>query len=140
MDSLDFFSQDVSPDNVYAIIGEDGIRRLTTAFYQQVPNDDILAPMYPKDELQESERRLRDFLIFRFGGPPHYLERRGHPRLRMRHAPFPIDQRARDRWVALIDNALQQAALPANVITVLKAFFGDVASSLINRDTIRDAP
>ncbi len=67
--------------------------------------------MYPRHDLKGAEERLRDFLIFRFGGPQRYLELRGHPRLRMRHAPFPIDQTARDRWIELMNNALAEASL-----------------------------
>ena len=128
-------TEPVSPDQIYSLIGEDGIARLIAAFYRQIPDDDLLAPMYPKDELSESEVRLREFLVFRFGGPLRYIERRGHPRLRMRHAPFPIDQRARDRWVMLMDRALTQAALPDNVTEALRAFFAEVATFLINRET-----
>lgn len=123
-----------SLDVIYATIGEDGISRITEAFYQQVATDDLLAPMYPKDDLQGSERRLRDFLVYRFGGPQRYIETRGHPRLRMRHAPFPIDQHARDRWISLMDSALQAAALPADIAAMLQEFFRQVATFLINRD------
>jgi hemoglobin len=123
----------VSPEQLYDIIGEHGITRLIAAFYQQVPGDDILAPMYPAEDLQASEVRLRDFLVFRFGGPQRYLEQRGHPRLRMRHASFPIDQRARDRWVALMDKALRQMSFPPHATTALRAFFEEVATFLINR-------
>jgi hemoglobin len=104
-------------------------------FYRQIPQDDILAPMYPEADLVGSEQRLRDFLIFRFGGPSHYIEQRGHPRLRMRHAPFPIDQFARDRWVSLMEHAIDQAAFPASVARALRAFFHDVATFLINRES-----
>jgi hemoglobin len=90
--------------------------------------------MYPKDELSESEVRLREFLIFRFGGPLRYIEQRGHPQLRMRHALFPIDQRARDRWVTLMDRALTQVAFPDNVTDALRTFFAEVATFLINRE------
>lgn len=123
-----------SLDVIYATIGEAGIARITEAFYRQVATDDLLAPMYPKDDLQGSEQRLRDFLVYRFGGPQRYIEARGHPRLRMRHAPFPIDQRARDRWISLMDNALQAAALPADITATLQEFFRHVATFLINRD------
>jgi hemoglobin len=124
--------QDVSPEQIYAHIGEAGIAQLTAAFYRQVRTDAILAPMYPQDDLAGSEQRLRDFLLFRFGGPPHYLKARGHPRLRLRHAPFPIDQQARDRWVALMHNALQQTDLSVAVRVALQTFFADVATFLIN--------
>ena len=126
--------QEAALATIYVAIGEAGIARLTRAFYQQVATDDLLAPMYPKDDLQGSEQRLRDFLVYRFGGPQRYIETRGHPRLRMRHAPFPIDQEARDRWLSLMDNALQAAALPADVTALLQDFFRHVATFLINRD------
>jgi hemoglobin len=124
----------VPPEQLYSIIGENGIARLTAAFYRQIPGDDILAPMYPEDDLQASEERLRDFLVFRFGGSQRYIEQRGHPRLRMRHALFPIDQRARDRWVACMDRALDQMSFPDHASTALRAFFREVATFLINRD------
>ena len=84
----------VTEDDIYARIGEEGFARLIRAFYAQVPNDDILGAMYPKDDLSGAEERLREFLIGRFGGPPRYIEQRGHPRLRLRHMPFAIDQAA----------------------------------------------
>jgi hemoglobin len=118
--------------HVYDLIGADGIARITAAFYQQVRHDDVLRPLYPEEDLTGAEMRLRDFLIFRFGGPPRYIEQRGHPRLRLRHAPFRIDQRASDRWVALMDRALEHAALPADVIVTLRSFFHEVATFLIN--------
>src|SRR3954465_2319516 len=95
--------------DLYAVIGEDGFRRLIAAFYRQVPNDDVLGPMYPPDDLQGAEQRLRDFLICRFGGPQRYMEQRGHPRLRMRHMPFAVDAAARARWMQLMANALDEA-------------------------------
>ena len=69
------------------MIGQDGFERLVGAFYRQIPDDDVLGPIYPAHDLAGAEQRLRDFLIFRFGGPAVYLEQRGHPRLRIRHAP-----------------------------------------------------
>ena len=89
--------------------------------------------MYPEDDLHGAEERLRDFLIGRFGGPQRYIERRGHPRLRMRHAPFPIDQSARDRWIHLMNNAFAEAALPAEAEQVLRDFLGNTATFMINR-------
>ena len=118
---------------VYAAIGEDGFTRLVRGFYQQVPDDPVLGPMYPKDDLAGAEQRLRDFLVGRFGGPPRYVEERGHPRLRMRHMPFVIDGAARNQWVTLMDRALEDAALPADVTTVLREFFHATAAFLRNR-------
>jgi hemoglobin len=118
---------------VYSAIGEEGFARLVRGFYKQVPDDPVLGPMYPRDDLPGAEQRLRDFLIGRFGGPPRYVEERGHPRLRMRHMPFAIDGEARNRWVALMDRALDEAALPPDVSAVLRAFFHSTATFLRNR-------
>ena len=123
----------MTDEDVYSRIGEAGFTRLVRAFYAQVPADDVLGPMYPKDDLEGSEQRLRDFLVGRFGGPPRYIEQRGHPRLRMRHAPFVVDERARDRWVLLMGRALDEAALPEDVTVLLREFFGSVATFLRNR-------
>ena len=118
---------------VYPVVGAEGFERLVAAFYRQVPEDDVLGPMYPADDLQGAERRLRDFLIYRFGGPTLYIEQRGHPRLRMRHAPFPIGQGARDRWVQLMNRALDETAFPDEVQHLLRAFFAAMATFMINR-------
>lgn len=119
--------------DIYSLIGEDGFHRLVAAFYRQVSVDDVLSPMYPRHDLVGAEERLRDFLIFRFGGPQRYLEQRGHPRLRMRHAPFPIGQAARDRWIELMNKALAEAALPGEADSLLRQFFDQVATFMINR-------
>lgn len=117
---------------IYAAIGEDGFTRLVAAFYRQVPGDDILGPMYPPHDMTGAEERLRDFLVGRFGGPMRYIEQRGHPRLRMRHAPFVIDPAARDRWVQLMGRALDEAQLPREVDLLLRPFFEGVATMMIN--------
>jgi hemoglobin len=126
------YDREVTDGDVYDVIGEDGFRRLVSAFYRQVPGDDILGPMYPPHDMAGAEERLRLFLIGRFGGPPTYMEQRGHPRLRMRHAPFRLDQAARDRWVSLMDRALDEAALPAAAADLLRGFFHDTATFLRN--------
>ncbi len=120
--------------DIYAAIGETGFHRLIAAFYRQVPGDDILGPMYPAADLAGAEQRLRDFLVFRFGGPQRYIEERGHPRLRMRHFPFAINQAARDRWIGLMHKALTEAAFPPEVDSMLRQFFDGVATFMINRD------
>jgi hemoglobin len=120
-------------EQVYERIGEEGFARLVRAFYAQVPADDVLGPMYPGEDLAGAEERLRDFLVGRFGGPPRYVEQRGHPRLRMRHMPFAIDQRARDRWMSLMERALQDAQLPPDVTELMRQFLGQVATFMINR-------
>lgn len=120
--------------DVYAAIGEDGFQRLVAAFYRQVPRDHLLGPIYPPHDLPGAEERLRDFLIYRFGGPPRYLERRGHPRLRMRHAPFPVDKAARDRWMQLMENAMSESQLPDDVKSVLRDYFESSATAMMNRE------
>lgn len=122
----------ISEGEIYQQIGEDGFARLAAAFYKQVPTDDILGPMYPAEDMQGAEERLRDFLVGRFGGPQRYMEQRGHPRLRMRHMPFKLDQAARDRWVQLMERALDEAKLPKESHDLLCAFFHHMASFLIN--------
>ena len=120
-------------NEVFAAIGEEGFTRLIAAFYRRVPEDDILGPMYEKHDLAGAEQRLRDFLLFRFGGDLRYIEQRGHPRLRMRHVRFPITRAARDRWMELMTAALAEAGLPAEAAGVLRAFFDSTATFLINR-------
>lgn len=123
----------VDDQDIFSVIGEDGFHRLIAAFYRQVPTDDLLGHMYPSDDLPGAEERLREFLIFRFGGPQRYIEQRGHPRLRLRHAPFAIGQAARDRWIQLMNNALTETALPPEVDSILRQFFDGVATFMINR-------
>jgi hemoglobin len=123
----------VEENELYPLIGEDGFRRLVAAFYRQIPQDDILGPMYPREDFAGAEERLRNFLIYRFGGPPVYIEERGHPRLRMRHAPFPVSQSARDRWMQLMRNALAEVGLPADAERVLTAYFESTATFMLNR-------
>jgi hemoglobin len=123
----------LSEEQVFARIGEDGFARLVRGFYRQVPDDPVLGAMYPKSDLVGAEERLRDFLVGRFGGPMRYVERRGHPRLRMRHMPFAIDAAARNRWVTLMDRALDEAQLPEDATRLLRGFFHGTATFLINR-------
>ena len=124
----------IGEHQIYERIGEEGFEKLVHAFYRQIPQDDILGPMYPADDLEGAEQRLRDFLVGRFGGPPRYVEQRGHPRLRMRHAPFPVDLAARNRWMQLMTNALNEAQLPDDVSKMLLEFFDGVATFMMNRE------
>ncbi|HEX3356334.1 MAG TPA: globin [Tepidisphaeraceae bacterium] len=124
---------DLLDTHIYSVIGAEGFTKLVAAFYRRVPGDSILGPMYPKDDLVGAEARLRGFLIQRFGGPGDYSMERGHPRLRMRHGPFHIDVKARHRWIELMEAALVETELPAEVTTLLRKFFGDTATFMINR-------
>src|SRR5215469_3040000 len=123
----------MSEHEVYDAIGAEGFHRLVAAFYRQIPNDDVLGPLYPPHDLAGAEQRLGDFLIYRFGGPQTYIEQRGHPRLRMRHAPFPIGAEARDRWIKLMTQALDESHFPPEADQILRSFFDSTATFLINR-------
>ena len=119
--------------DLYALIGEDGFHRLIAAFYRQVPNDDVLGPMYPNHDFAGAEGRLRDFLIGRFGGPQRYIEQRGHPRLRMRHMGFPIGASERDTWFHHMSEAVRAGHLePADEAEMLE-YFANAADHLVNR-------
>jgi hemoglobin len=119
--------------NIYATIGEEGFSRLVAAFYRQVPEDNLLSPLYREKDLEGAEQRLRDFLIYRFGGPHQYIAQRGHPRLRARHFPFRINQAARDRWMHLMNRAFADAALPPEVEQLLRTFFEQMSTFMINQ-------
>ena len=117
----------------FQLLGEAGLARLTAAFYRRVKADDLLGPMYPPDDWEGSEKRLRDFLLFRIGGVPRYLEERGHPRLKMRHMPFAIGERERDRWLALMSAAMDEIDVPTEARLWLEPFFAQVADFMRNR-------
>jgi len=123
----------LSENNLASVIGVAGIGRLVAAFYRQIPGDDVLGPMYPSEDLAGAEERLRLFLVFRFGGPQEYLQLRGHPALRMRHASFAVTKAARDRWMQLMEKAILECEFSEEVQGVLRGFLGNVATFLINR-------
>lgn len=114
-------------------LGESGFTKLVAAFYSRVRTDDLLAPMYPDADWEGAETRLRDFLLFRFGVSDRYIQERGHPRLGMRHAPFDIGQAERDRWLELMQSALETVDISESTSTELLAFLGQVAEFLRNR-------
>lgn len=122
----------MNEQEIFNEIGPEGITAMCAAFYRKIPTDDILGPMYPKGDLTGAEERLRDFLLFRIGADTTYLEKRGHPRLRMRHAPFEINFRGRDRWVKLMDEAMEEAGIPSHTAATLHTFFLQVGDFLRN--------
>ncbi|WP_341350925.1 hypothetical protein [Nocardioides convexus] len=79
--------------------GFETFRRIVARFYEGVAGDEVLRPMYPEADLGPAEERFLHFLVQYWGGPTTYSAQRGHPRLRMRHAPFAVDTEARDRWL-----------------------------------------
>ena len=91
-----------------AVGGEETFRRLVHRFYQGVADDPVLRPMYPEQDLGPAEERLRLFLMQYWGGPHTYSEQRGHPRLRMRHAPFRVGYLERDAWLRCMHTAVAE--------------------------------
>lgn len=107
---------------------------LVGRFYAGVAADPLLRPLYPEADLAPARRRLTLFLIQYWGGPTTYDDERGHPRLRMRHAPFAIGPGARDRWLALMRTALAELAPPADVADELERYFAVAAEAMRNRE------
>jgi hemoglobin len=91
-----------------AVGGHDTFNRIVSRFYQLVREDEILLPLYPPDELDAAEVRLRMFLEQYWGGPRTYSDQRGHPRLRMRHSPFKIGPFERDAWLRCMHTAVAE--------------------------------
>lgn len=114
-------------------LGEDGFVRLVAAFYRRVRTDDLIGPMYPPDDWEGSEDRLAAFLLFRFAGDQRYLRERGHPRLKMRHFPFSIGEAERDRWLLLMNGAMDETGVEGEARSHLEAFFAQVADFMRNR-------
>ncbi|MGW2990881.1 globin domain-containing protein, partial [Streptomyces sp. NPDC001193] len=99
--------------------GEETFRRLVRRFYEGVAEDPLLRPMYPEGDLGPAEERFALFLMQYWGGPNTYSENRGHPRLRMRHAPFQVDAAAHDAWLGHMRVAVDELALaPERAMTV----------------------
>jgi hemoglobin len=120
-------------DQIYARLGEEGLTRLVSAFYQRVRTDDVIGPLYPPDDWEQAEKRLRDFFIYRFGGPDRYIQERGHPRLRGRHMPFSIGVKERDRWMELMEAAMKETGVPEQEAAALWTFFAQTADFMRNR-------
>ncbi|MDU0479770.1 globin [Staphylococcus chromogenes] len=116
--------------------GQETFEKIVDAFYAQVPDDDILGPMYPEQDMAGARDRLLWFLAQYWGGPQTFSETRGHPRLRMRHAHFPIDRNAAIRWLELMKNALDtvpETTLDAAHRAAMWEHMERVAAMLINR-------
>ncbi|MXX51311.1 MAG: globin [Chloroflexi bacterium] len=120
------------PQSIYDRIGAEAIQRLTDAFYAAVEKAPLLRPMYPED-LSEPRRKLQLFLLQFFGGPRDYSAERGHPRLRMRHFPFAIDQQARDHWLRHMWAAIDTAGIPEPAREEMRVYFERSSEFLINR-------
>ncbi len=123
----------MDPRSIYDIVGEEAFHRLTAAFYAGVANDALLRPLYPEEDLEPARLRLALFLIQYFGGPTTYSDERGHPRLRMRHAPYAIDLAMRDAWMRNMLSALDAQGFSPEVDAVMRRYFEDAATFMINR-------
>ena len=112
--------------------GHETFVRLVDAFYDGVAEDPVLRPLYPEEELAGAKERLRMFLEQYWGGPTTYSEQRGHPRLRMRHAPFRVTPDARDRWLAHMRVAVESLRLAPMLESVLWDYLERAAWSMVN--------
>ncbi len=115
-----------------AVGGEETFKRLVSRFYEGVAEDPLLRPLYPEEDLTGAEERLRLFLIQYWGGPTTYSRQRGHPRLRMRHAPFVIGGAERDAWLKHMHDAVESLGLPEDLRTRLWDYLVYAAHSLVN--------
>lgn len=112
--------------------GHDTFVRLVDAFYEGVAGDEPLRALYPEEDLGPAADRLRMFLEQYFGGPNTYSETRGHPRLRMRHAPYAVTPDQRDRWLRHMLAAADQVALPEAEDTELRSYLTYAAGFMVN--------
>ena len=115
-----------------AIGGHDTIKLVVDTFYAGVADDELLRPMYPEEDLGPASERFRLFLEQYWGGPTTYSEQRGHPRLRMRHAPFEVTPAARDRWLMHFRAGLDRAALSAEHDAQFWAYAQHAAQFMVN--------
>ncbi|MER8042931.1 globin [Streptomyces sp. NPDC094032] len=112
--------------------GEETFRRLVRRFYQGVAEDPLLRPMYPEEDLGPAEERLVLFLMQYWGGPRTYSDHRGHPRLRMRHAPFTVDRAAHDAWLRHMRDAVDELELAPEHEAQLWKYMTYAAASMVN--------
>ena len=117
--------------------GEAGVRKLVDRFYDLMDSRseaETIRDMHPQS-LEGSRQKLFEFLCGFLGGPPLYMERHGHPRLRMRHAVFDIDEAARDNWLACMHQAMDELVEDRIMLMQLKSSFYKTAHHLINSES-----
>jgi hemoglobin len=112
--------------------GFETFRRIVAKFYEGVAGDEVLRPMYPEEDLGPAEERFLHFLVQYWGGPTTYSDQRGHPRLRMRHAPFPVNQTARDHWLQHFRAALDSVELTPEQDARFWAYVTHAANFMVN--------
>jgi hemoglobin len=126
-----------APTLFFRVGGMPFFERLVDAFYRGVATDEVLLPLYPEQpDLTGARHRLTLFLAQYWGGPTTYMEERGHPRLRMRHFPFPIGPLQRDRWLvhmaAAVEETCGDGSVPPDVAEEMMAYFVSAAEHLRN--------
>ena len=122
-----------NPQNFYAEVGgAPFFEKLVARFYQEVADDEVLRPLYPEEDLGPAEVRLRMFLEQYWGGPRTYGEQRGHPRLRMRHAPFKVGPIERDAWLRCMRMAVDDSDLDDAHRAQLWQYMEFAAASMVN--------
>ncbi|KAA2265244.1 globin [Solihabitans fulvus] len=122
-----------TPENFHqAVGGDETFHRIVARFYAEVAKDELLRPMYPEEDLGPAEERLRLFLIQYWGGSHTYSDRRGHPRLRMRHAPFKIGPLERDAWLRCMRIAVDEENLSEPLRAQLWQYLEMAANSMMN--------
>ncbi|MGB9345751.1 MAG: globin [Ilumatobacteraceae bacterium] len=126
-----------APTLFFRVGGMPFFERLVDAFYRGVATDEVLLPLYPEQpDLTGARHRLTLFLAQYWGGPTTYMEERGHPRLRMRHFPFPIGPLQRDRWLvhmaAAVEETCGDGSVPSDVAEEMMAYFVSAAEHLRN--------
>ncbi|TQK19728.1 hemoglobin [Microbacterium sp. SLBN-154] len=124
---------ETSPRSFYDEVGgHDTFVRLVDVFYREVAADEVLRPMYPEEDLGPAKDRLTLFLEQYWGGPATYSLQRGHPRLRMRHAPFHVNPDARDRWLRHMRTAVDELRLPPLQEETLWDYLHRAAFAMVN--------
>jgi hemoglobin len=115
-----------------AVGGEPFFETLVARFYDGVAGDPLLRPLYPGETLDDARHRLTLFLVQYWGGPTRYSELRGHPRLRLRHAPFAIGPAQRDAWLAHMTAAVTSSGADDSVQARLLEYFEMAANHMVN--------
>jgi hemoglobin len=122
--------------NVYEMVGGDAtFQKLVDVFYTRVEADGQLRPMFPTD-MEPGKHWQFLFLTQFFGGPDRYAAERGHPRLRMRHFPFVIDESARNRWLSHMLTAIDEAGIIEPARTIMREYFERASTHMINVETV----
>jgi len=112
--------------------GMETIRAIVDRFYEGVATDELLRPMYPEDELGPAAERLTLFLAQYWGGPTAYSEARGHPRLRMRHAPFAVTHEAKEHWLEHFKAGLDSVDLTPEQYSTFWDYATHAAQFMVN--------